>query len=88
MGPTIGLLLLLAYFAFFIYSVFINPRRCSKHGTNLELANHITGCVECFGESWAEHCRKYEAEQRAAEEEDIRRKARVFAEEFKKAGGL
>lgn len=75
---------IIMYMAFLIDRVFVHPKRCEKHGTNLELSNRIIGCEECF----VEVLRKDAEEDRKQADEDIRRKARVFAEELKKLGGL
>lgn len=77
-----GLLILLSYLVIGINYVFVNPERCPKHGTNLSLSNRFIGCEPCF----EEHLKDWAAEKHKADDEELRRKARVFAEELLKAG--
>ena len=56
--------------------------RCSKHGEPLDKVFH-------FADPWCWSCRKEERQERdrlmaEADDRELRRKARIFAEEFKK----
>lgn len=78
----LGWVAFIMYLVVFIDLRYVHPERCEKHGTNLATANRIIGCEECLRESF----REYHAERRKQEDEELRRKARIFAEELKKSG--